>query len=223
MPKPAPRKLGDKETLALLKEARIPTVKQALARTPELAAEASKRIGYPCVLKASSEDVIHKTEAGAVITNLAGTGDVVRAAFLIQQNVRKALPKARIEGWLVQEHIKSKNARELIVGIKQDPQFGPVLVVGLGGIFVEAMKDVALRVLPVTPADVVSMLDELRGAALLGPARGMKPVNRKALVDLIVKVANFAQRSKKVREMDLNPVFADDLRAVAADVRIIVE
>ncbi|HLD77566.1 MAG TPA: acetate--CoA ligase family protein [archaeon] len=217
------KKLGDKEAFALLKEARVPLVKHAFAKTPALAAEASKRIGYPCVLKASSPALIHKTEVGAVILNLAGPGDVIRAAALIQQSVKKALPKARIEGWLVQEQVRGKSVRELIVGSKNDPQFGHVLVVGLGGIFAEALNDVSLRLIPVTPADIAAMLDELKGAALLGPARGMKPVNRKALIAFIAAVSRFAERAKRVQELDLNPVFADDQRVVAADVRVIVE
>ena len=180
-------------------------------------------MGYPWVVKGSAPALIHKTEAGAVILNLAGPGDVIRAAALIQQSVKKALPKARIEGWLVQEQVRGKSVRELIVGSKNDPQFGHVLVVGLGGIFAEALNDVSLRLIPVTPADIAAMLDELKGAALLGPARGMKPVNRKALIALIAAVSRFAERAKRVQELDLNPVFADDQRVVAADVRVIVE
>ncbi len=217
------KKLGDKDAFALLKDARIPLVKHAFAKTPELAAEASKRIGYPCVLKACSPDVIHKTELGAVQLNLAGPGDVIRAAELIRQSVRKAKPRARIEHWLVQEQVRGKSLRELIIGTKQDPQFGHVLLVGLGGIFTETLKDVSLRLIPANPQDIASMLDELRGAALLGPARGMKPVNRKALIAFISSVSRFAARSKRVRELDLNPVFADDQRIVAADVRMIVD
>lgn len=214
------KKLGDKEAQKLLKRWKIPCAEQFLTKNPEQAVRFAKRIGYPVVLKVESPDVIHKTETGGVETNIRDEEDVRRAFKGITRNVKRKVPKARIKGILIQ---KMFDGREVIVGSKTDPQFGPVIMFGLGGIFVESLKDVTFRVIPIKRSDAKEMIKEIRGYKILQGVRGLKPVNFMALEKCLLAVSEMVWRSKKIKELDINPLFANEKGVIAVDVRIIVE
>lgn len=213
------RKLSYKEAKKLLRRWKIPCAEQFLARDAEQALRFAKRIGYPVVLKVESPDVIHKTETGGVETNIRDEEDIRRAFKGITGNVRRKVPKARIKGILIQ---KMFEGREVIVGSKTDPQFGPVIMFGLGGIFVESLKDVTFRVIPIKRDDAKGMIKEIRGYKILQGVRGLKPVNFRALENCLLAVSEMVWKSKKIRELDINPLFVNEKGVVAVDVRVIV-
>jgi acyl-CoA synthetase (NDP forming) len=216
------RKLGDRETWNLLRKWGIPVVEHHLAKGPVQAAGFADREGYPVVMKVSSGDVIHKTEAGAVHAGVNSRKEAVEAYEEIIGNVKKSTPGAKIDGVLVQKMAKG---HELIVGAKEDPQFGPVLMFGMGGIFVEALKDVTFRVIPVTSKDVKEMIQEIRGYRILQGVRGQKPIDFRALEGLLLKVSDMVWKTKtpKIRELDINPLFASSEGVLGVDVRVITD
>ena len=213
--------LTEVESKELLKKAGIPVVETKLARSKNEAISISKEVGFPVVLKISSPDVIHKSDAGGVKLGLANATQVGRAYSQIIASIRQAYPEAHIEGVSVQR--MAPPGVEVIVGMSKDPQFGPVLMFGLGGILVEILKDVAFRIVPVTQRDAHEMIREIKGYPVLEGYRGQKPVNIAALEDLIVKVSQFVEENPQIKELDLNPVFAYPDKVVAVDARIILE
>jgi acyl-CoA synthetase (NDP forming) len=187
--------LTEVESKELLKKAGIPVVETRLARSKSEAISLSKELGFPVVLKIISPDVVHKSDAGGVKLGLANATQVGKAYREIMSTIKEKYPKAQIEGVSVQRMMPS--AVEVIIGMSKDPQFGPVLMFGLGGVFVEILKDVSFRIVPVT--------------------------NINALEDMIVKVSDFVEQNPQIKELDLNPVFAYPDKAVAVDARIILE
>jgi acyl-CoA synthetase (NDP forming) len=192
-----------------------------LCGSPEAAEAAARGFGGPVALKCVAGGVLHKTEAGGVRIGVAVDG--VRSAFAeIAKNVRDHCQKRGVtpdwKGVLVLPSLP-KPVVELLVGYKKDPQYGGVIVVGLGGTAVEVLKDVALRVLPITRSDAMEMLGELRGARLLRGFRGGPRVDREAVVDVVMAVARCAMSNPEVVELEVNPVFGYERGAVAVDVR----
>jgi acyl-CoA synthetase (NDP forming) len=180
------------------------------------AADQGSSIPFPVVAKVLSRDVLHKTDAGGVVLGIVDAAALRAACGRILDNVRARHPEARIDGVLVQK--MATGHVEFVIGLKNDPSFGPVLMAGLGGILVEVMKDVAFRRCPVTPFEAGAMLDELRGRAILSGARGKPPVDRAALVDLLCAVSRFgAAAGGRLDELDLNPVLLSTDAAVAVD------
>lgn len=216
------KKLGDRHVWNLLKKYGIPVAEHHLAKGPVQAASFAEREGYPVVMKISSEDVMHKTEIGAVETGISSRKEAVDAYERIIGNVRKAYPKASIDGVLVQKMAKG---HELIVGAKEDPQFGPVLMFGMGGVFVEALKDVTFRVIPLERKDVQEMIKEIRGYRILQGVRGQKAIDFRALEDCLLSVSDMVwkTRNPRIRELDINPLFANSEGLLAVDVRIITD
>ena len=188
----------------------IPVTAESLAINPADAIQAAERIGYPVVLKIESPDIAHKTEAGGVLLNVTGA-DMVAAGFdQIIGNARAYSPEAQLNGVLVQEMVGS--GRELIVGMTQDPGFGPAIAVGLGGIFVELLKDVSLGVPPLSARDAQAMLDRLRGSAILRGTRGEPPADTAALTDLLARFSRLTLDLRDlVSEIDMNPVIVFDV------------
>ena len=213
--------LTEVESKELLKKAGIPVIETKLARSKKEAISISKEIGFPVVLKVSSPDVIHKSDSGGVKLGLANATQVGKAFSEIISSVKKAYPKAQIQGVSVQ--LMASSGVEVIVGMSKDPQFGPVLMFGLGGVFVEVLKDVSFRIVPVTERDAREMIKEIKGYPILEGYRGQKPANIPALEKLIVKVSQFVEKNPQIKELDLNPVFAYPDKAVAVDARIILE
>ncbi|MBI4285114.1 MAG: acetate--CoA ligase family protein [Chloroflexi bacterium] len=213
--------LTEIEAKDLLRNAGIPVVETKLARTKSEAVALAKSMGFPVVLKIASPDVIHKSDAGGVKLGLANASQVGRAYSEILAAVRQKLPDARILGVSVQK--MARPGIEVIIGMSKDPQFGPVLMFGLGGILVEVLKDVAFRIVPVTARDAAEMIREIKGYALLQGYRGQEPANIPTLEALIVKVSDFIEQKPQIKELDLNPVFAYKDSVIAVDARIILE
>ncbi|HLT19379.1 MAG TPA: acetate--CoA ligase family protein, partial [Thermomicrobiales bacterium] len=184
----------------------IPTTSEQLATTPDEAVAAAEAIGYPVVLKIESPDITHKTEAGGVLLNLQDA-DAVRAGFdRVIDSARKYDPDAELSGVLVQQ-MAAPGAREMIVGMTRDLDFGPAVAVGLGGIFVEVLKDVALGVPPITGAAARDMLSRLRGKAILDGTRGQGPADVDAVVDILQKFSQLClDLQDDVAEIDINPL-----------------
>ena len=213
--------LTEVESKELLKKAGIPVVEAKLARSKKEAISISKEMGFPIVLKISSPDVIHKSDSGGVKLGLANTAQIGKAYSEIIYSVKQAYPEAQIEGVSVQP--MAPPGVEVIVGMSKDPQFGPVLMFGLGGILVEVLKDVSFRIVPVTERDAREMIREIKGYPVLEGYRGQKPASIPALEKLIVKVSQFVEKNPQIKELDLNPIFAYPDKAVAVDARIILE
>ena len=192
-----------------------------LARTAEDAEDVVAKLGAgPLALKIVSKDVLHKSEAGGVKLNVAGAEAVKHAIGDITASVKRHDPAADVAGVLAAP--MAEKGVEVIVGVTRDPQFGPVLMFGLGGVFVEVIRDVVFRALPLSQADVEEMLRELRYKAMLEGARGLPAVDKSALVDLMLKVAALAAAHPEIVEIDLNPVIAHASGYTIADARMIL-
>lgn len=217
---PQPRVLTEVESKELLKQAGIPVIETKLARSKKEAISIGKEIGFPIVLKISSPDVIHKSDSGGVKLGLSNPTQVSRAYSEIMSSIKQRYPKAIIQGVSVQR--TAPLGVEVIIGVSQDPQFGPVIMFGLGGVLVEVLKDVSFRIVPVSKRDAQEMIREIKGYAILEGYRGQEPANISALEELIVKVSQFVEQNPQIKELDLNPVFAYKDRAIAVDARIIL-
>jgi acyl-CoA synthetase (NDP forming) len=212
--------LTEIESKEVLAAAGIPVAEARLAATAEDAAKAAADVGYPAVLKIVSLDVTHKSDVGGVKVGLADEAAVRGAYDEIVAAVKARQPDARIEGVAVQA--MARPGTEVIVGMSKDPQFGPVLMFGLGGIFVEVLKDVAFRIVPLEERDAKQMIDEIKGRAVLDGVRGGEPADIGALTDLLLKLSAFAEANPQVEEIDLNPVFAYKDGVIAVDARIVI-
>ena len=213
--------LTEVESKQLVAEAGIPVIKTKLAKSKAEAIEISKKLGFPVVLKIVSPDIIHKSDIGGVKLNLANATQVGRAYAEIMAAAKKANKKADIQGVSVQK--MAKPGVEVIMGMSKDAQFGPVLMFGLGGVFVEVLKDVAFRIVPLARRDASQMIREIKGYPLLEGYRGQEPANITALEDLLLKLSTFVDETPQIKEMDLNPIFAYKNGAVAVDARVILE
>jgi acyl-CoA synthetase (NDP forming) len=197
--------LTEAQAKALLAPYGIPRPAEALAASAEEAVAAAARIGGAVALKVQSPDILHKSEAGAVALRVAGEKTVREAYTSILARAKAAHPEARIDGVLVQR--MAPPGREIILGVSRDPDFGPVLMVGLGGLHVEVLRDVAFAPVPIGEEEALSLLGELKGAALLGGVRGEKPADRAALARLMAALSRFAaDHAEHIAEVDLNPV-----------------
>src|SRR5207249_3527661 len=177
--------LGNTEAMQLLRDFGIPLAETIAAKDAGAAVAAADRLGYPVALKIDSRQIAHKTDVGGIRVG-CGAAAAVRAAFAeMLDEVRRRAPAARLDGALVQRMITG--GREMILGVKTDPLFGPAVVCGFGGIFVEQLRDVSLRVPPIGPADAAAMIAELRGAVILAGARGRAPADTRALADAEVR------------------------------------
>ena len=198
-------KLTEREAKQLLAGYGFPVTREKLATTPEEAVSHAREIGGAVALKIDSPDIAHKTEAGAIRLGVHGD-DAVRDAYAqVLEAARRYAPEARINGVLVQE--MAPRGVEMMLGVIRDPVFGPIVAVGLGGIHVEVLKDIAYRAAPVTPQQANDMLNELRGAKLLDGVRGMPARDKAAVADLIVRLSWFAHDFREeIAELDVNPL-----------------
>jgi acetate---CoA ligase (ADP-forming) subunit beta len=213
--------LTEIEAKELLRQAGINVVDTRLAVSREQAVAISQQLGFPVVLKIVSADVVHKTDAGGVKLGLKSAVQVGKAWDEIMKSVKKAVPEAKIEGVSVQ--LMAKPGVEVIIGMSKDAQFGPVLMFGLGGIFVEIIKDVSFRIVPLLKNDAKEMVREIKGFPLLNGYRGSEPVDIANLENLLLKVSQFVEQHPEIKELDLNPIFAYRDGAVAVDARVILE
>ena len=214
------RKLGELEALELLAAYGIPVAESRLAVSPEEAARIAAELGFPVVLKAVSPELVHKTDVGGVRVGLTTPVEVATAAAEMAYAVTRALPHAHLTGLLVQRMVTG--GRETIVGMSRDPSFGPLLMFGLGGIYVEALKDVVFRVAPILPLDAHDMVRSIRGVALLDGIRGAAPVDFAALTDVLLRVSQLAIDHPEIVELDVNPLLAFPKGVKAVDARVLV-
>ncbi len=214
-------KLLEHEAYAVVKHYGIPVPEVGLAKSPEEAGELADKIGYPIVLKIVSPDITHKSDVGGVIVGLKSRDEVVEGAKKIFDNVSKNAPNARITGVLVQKMVPY--GLEVIVGGLRDNIFGAVVMFGLGGIFVEVLRDVSFRVAPISMDEALEMIHEIKSHKLLEGYRGQPPVDKKSLAKIIVGVSNLLLENPEIESIDLNPIMAFPDKAVVADARIIVK
>jgi acyl-CoA synthetase (NDP forming) len=213
--------LTEIEAKQVLKEIGIDTVATRLASSQKEALAFSSDIGFPAVIKIYSPDITHKTDAGGVKVGLKNTAEVKNAYKEIMTSVKEKFPSAKIEGVSVQQ--MARPGIEIIIGMFKDPQFGPVIMFGLGGIFVEVLKDVSFRLVPIEKRDAEQMIKEIKGYALLNGYRGQEPAHIPSLVDILLKLSDFIDKTPEIKEMDINPVFAYKDSALAVDARIVLE
>lgn len=196
------------------------TPASGLARDLREAQALAHTIGFPVVMKIASPDVLHKSDIGGIVFDIRSADDVEAAYDSIMRRVLHRLPEARIWGVTLQEQLPP--GREVIIGVNRDPAFGPILMFGLGGIYVEVLKDVSFRMCPVTPEEAREMIGEIRAHALLRGARGEAPSDIEAIVDAICRVSALAMDFDDIAELDINPLIVGErgAGAIAADVRI---
>jgi acetyltransferase len=196
----------------------IPSVRAVLARSAEDAARAAEAIGFPVALKIASPDVVHKTEVGGVRLGLRTPGEVAEAAAAMCAHVAATCPGARVEGALVQA-MGPADASELLLGMVRDPQFGPLVMVGFGGVYVEVLRDTAARLAPLDAAEAAAMLDELRMAPALRGARGRAPADLGALAAAVARFSRLAVAVDALVELEVNPLLVGPAGCVAVDAR----
>jgi acyl-CoA synthetase (NDP forming) len=213
--------LTEIEAKQILTEAGINCMDTRLAVDKARAVALSEEIGYPVVLKISSVDITHKSDAGGVKVNLDDRSQVEAAFDEIMASCKAAVPDANIEGVAVQA--MAEKGTEVIIGMTKDPSFGPVLMFGLGGIFVEVLKDVAFRIVPLDKNDASDMIKEIQGKKLLEGYRGQDPADIPFLEDVLLKLSELVDETEGIAEIDMNPVFAYNQGAVVVDARIILE
>ncbi len=215
--------IGDAEAREVLEAYGFPVPESHLAETPEEAVEMAERIGYPVVLKVASPDILHKTDVGGVKLNVNSPGDVRDAFDLIVYRAGRYVPDARVWGCLVQEMVRE--GREILLGMNRDPQFGPLVAFGLGGIYVEALRDVAFRIAPFSQQQAREMIREIRSYPLLEGVRGESPADHEAMVDALMRVSQLVTDFPEIVELDINPltVFDEGQGAVAIDMRLVLE
>ncbi|MFC1814853.1 acetate--CoA ligase family protein [Thermodesulfobacteriota bacterium] len=201
--------LSEYESKKLISRYGIPITLEALAKSSDEAIDMANKIGYPIVLKVDSPDISHKTDAGAVKLDVGGDDELINAYKEIIENSKTYNPSAKIRGVLVQEMIR--NAREVIVGISQDDQFGPVIMFGMGGIFVEVFKDTSLRVAPLNRYDAEDMIKTIKGYAILKAFRGKPEADVDGIIDILLKVSRLAiELEGIISEVDINPLMVFD-------------
>ncbi|MES2563898.1 MAG: acetate--CoA ligase family protein [Pseudomonadota bacterium] len=207
---------------ALLAQYGVAVPKTVVVKSEQEVEGALSSLKLPVVVKVVSPEILHKSDAGGVKVNLQSV-DAVREAI----RTMAALPKinsARVDGWLIEEMAPA--GQEMVIGGLRDPDFGPLVMVGLGGIFVEVLADVSFRICPITQLDAEEMIDELKGAAILKGARGRRPVSRAALLDVLMKIGGenglLMQHAAEISEADINPLIVSDTAAVAVDARFIL-
>ena len=207
---------SEHEARSFLAQHGVPVVPATLAASADAAVAAARELGFPVALKIASPDVMHKSDIGGVKLDLRDEAAVREAFDAVMQAARQHAPDARIEGALLCP--MRSGGVELLVGVVRDPNFGQVLAIGMGGIFVELFKDASLRVLPISRAEVRAMLDELAGAALLHGARGSKPADMDALTTAIARIGQVAQAlGDDLESLEINPLRVDGSQIEALD------
>ncbi len=215
------KNLTETEAKAVCMDYGIPVTRSELAENEEEALKLAEKIGFPVVLKIVSPDIVHKSDVGGVIVNLKNAKEVGNAYKQILSNVKKHDANAKIVGMLVQEMAPAST--EVIVGSIKDPQFGPALMFGLGGVFVEVLKDVTFRIAPVTEEEAHEMIEEVKAYPLLKGYRGSPPADINAIVKIILATSKLVMEHEEIKELDLNPIMVYEKGAKAVDARIILE
>ncbi len=213
-----PGYLTPEDAAAVLRAYGIPIVGSRVAASAAEAHDAAEALGYPVVLKILSPDVVHKSDVGGIALDLRTADDVDAAYRDLMNRVSEAAPDAAIDGVLVQSFVRK--GQETIIGMSKDPSYGPVLMFGLGGIYVEALQDVVFRIHPVTDVDTAEMVRSIRGREILEGIRGQPPADREAIQEVIQRVSQLVGEHPEIAELDMNPVVVHERGAVAVDARM---
>jgi len=210
------------EGAAVMRAADIKMPQSKIARSIDAAVKFAEEIGYPVVMKVVSKDILHKSDAGGVLLDIENKKEVVVGYEAIMHNCREYKPNAVIEGIEVAEMVRK--GVELIVGARRDPSFGPVIMCGLGGIYVEVMKDISFRAIPINRGIALSMLEEIRSYPLLLGARGEERKDIESVIDTIIKISSIIKKCEKITDIEVNPVVVYDLKngIKAVDARILI-
>ncbi|MGI6376522.1 MAG: acetate--CoA ligase alpha subunit [Anaerolineae bacterium] len=214
--------IGDSEAQDILKAYGIVTPRSTVAATPDEAVAYCHKIGYPVVMKIASPDILHKSDVGGIIVNVRSDEQVRTSFDTLIERAKEHVPNATIWGAQIQEMVT--DAREIIIGMNRDPQFGPLVMFGLGGIYVEVLKDVTFRVAPMTRAHAKDMVASIRTNRLLTGVRGQAPSDLDAIVDTILRVSQLVTDFPEIAELDINPLLVRSAGqgAVAVDMRLIL-
>ena len=215
--------LGEAQIRPLLASYGIPIVQAEIAHTEQEAVEIISKMGVPAAMKIVSPDVLHKSDAGGIKLNVTGASEALTAYHEILDNINKIHPKAVIEGVIIEP--MAPEGQEVIIGMKRDPQFGPLVMFGLGGIYVELFKDVSFRIAPFTREDAVQMVQETKAGLLLDGMRGHKAGDVEAVIECILKIAQISLDYPEIQEIEINPLLVFDNKhgAVALDGRAILK
>lgn len=213
--------LLETEAKTICKEYDIPITEFELAKNRMEAVKFAEKIGYPVVLKIVSPNVIHKSDVNGVILNVKDAQEVQNAYDKIINSVKRHRPDAEIVGILVQE--MAPQSTEVIVGATKDPQFGPTLMFGLGGIFVEILKDVTFRIAPVTEDEAREMITEVKAYPLLKGYRNRPAADIETIVKILLNTSRLVMKHQEIKELDLNPIMVYEKGAKTVDARIILE
>lgn len=214
--------IGDAEARQVMEAYGIPVPQSRLASTAEEAVRFAQEIGFPVVLKIASPDILHKTDIGGIKLNLRTPADVRDAFDLLTYRTMRYMPEAEIWGCQVQEMVGG--GKEVILGMNHDPQFGPLMMFGLGGIYVEALKDVTFRIAPFSRDEARAMLTEIRAISLLRGVRGESPADLEAIEDVLLRLSQLVTDFPEIVEMDINPliVFEQGQGAMGVDMRLVL-
>jgi acyl-CoA synthetase (NDP forming) len=210
---------GKNDVWELLKECQIPVLPIVKASSIEEVVEVSNSLGYPVVMKISSPDISHKSDVGGIILDIDSEEEVKNAYRNMMDTVKQKVPDARIDGVMLQK--MAEPGIEVIIGVKLDPQFGHVIMFGLGGIFVEIFKDVSFRVTPINSEMARDMILEIKGSPILMGARGRSAADINAIINVIIKLSEMLEKNPDIVELDINPLIVYEENAVAVDARML--
>jgi acetate---CoA ligase (ADP-forming) subunit beta len=206
--------LSEYESRLVIESAGVPVAAAALARSRKKAEQMAERIGYPVVMKGCSAELAHKTESGMVKLNVGNSEEVARVFDELTAKMKN------LDGVLIEKMVKG--SREFVIGLSRDPQFGPCVMFGLGGIFTEALKDVTFRVAPLSKEDALEMIDEIKTKKLLGEFRGSPAVDREALAKALVGIGELGISCDSIAEIDINPLIICGDKPVAVDALVVL-
>jgi acetate---CoA ligase (ADP-forming) len=215
--------IGDFESREVLKAYQLRMPESEIAENPDQAVDIATRLGFPVVLKIASPDILHKTDVGGVKVGLRNAEEVRDAFELMVYRAERYLPDANIWGCLVQQMVP-QGGLEVLVGMNRDPQFGPLVTFGLGGIYVETLKDVTFRIAPFSKHEAEQMLQEIRAHALLDGVRGLPAYDKEAIVEVLLRIGQLVQDFPEIAELDINPlmVYPENRGAIAIDMRLVL-
>lgn len=213
--------LLETEAKTVCREYGISVTEFKLAKNKAEAVKFAEEVGYPLVLKIVSPDIVHKSDVGGVLVDVKNAEHVRKAYNRIMDNVKRHRPNATVVGMLIQE--MAPQSTEVIVGSTKDPQFGPTLMFGLGGIFVEILKDVAFRIAPITEDEAREMISEVKAYPILKGYRNKPPADLKAIVTILLNTSRLVTEHEEIKELDLNPIMVYEKGAKTVDARIILE
>ena len=207
--------LSEYESRLVIESAGVPVAAAALARSRKEAEQMAERIGYPVVMKGCSAELAHKTESGMVKLNVGNSEEAARVFDELTAKMKN------LDGVLIEKMVKG--SREFVIGLSRDPQFGPCVMFGLGGIFTEALKDVTFRVAPLSKEDALEMIDEIKTKKILGEFRGSPAVDREALAEALVGIGELGMSCDSIAEIDINPLIICGDKPVAVDALVVLK